>query len=627
MPRLQLVICLAFLLTGHLTSQTVMNRNPVPGQSAGASAAGFSGVALEPGEGASLEVMTPHGHPRAVDFTVREGTQMTVDASPDGKWLVFDLLGHIYKLPVAGGEATCLTQDSGVALNFHPQISPSGNKIAFISDRSGQNNVWVMNSDGSRPLPVTQTEDSRYFDPAWSPDESAIVAVRADSSLNRGWHRRLSSIWLLPLSGAPPRELLAAEKSGRFEQFFAPAFSPDGQYIYFHSARMPFNGRAMYGANFRIRRLQLASGKIEDVHPEMFRPIVETAADQAAWDVHTDYKIYKKDDPAPEIRPEISPDGKLLAFARHLTDKDVNYAGHPYNHRTVLVVRNLETGGERVLLDPIEKDYTDEHIIYQDVQLPRFGWSHDNRFLYLPLKGKLNRVDVATGTTTEIPFVAHVHRVMSEQLQVRYSLGDDREFRVRWLQWPSLSPNKQDLVFVAAGQLWQERLPDGQPHALAESILPAFALTPAWSPDGGRIAFTSWHDIEGGHLWLLDVATHSLTRLTQEAGEYIYPAWSPDGHHIVVTRGPGGTSRNSPRHEGLERLAQGGRMETPRVLAWHGGAPHCRRRQVHAAVGFRTPGSALFSGSRQYGSHEGLSMAVSTRRGPATTYQDHSTPP
>ena len=72
--------------------------------------------------GASSAFMAPKGTPRTIDFTTTEGTLMSVDVLPDGKWIVFDLLGHIYRLPAGGGQAECLTQDSGIALNYHPRF-------------------------------------------------------------------------------------------------------------------------------------------------------------------------------------------------------------------------------------------------------------------------------------------------------------------------------------------------------------------------------------------------------------------------------------------------------------------------------------------------------------------------
>lgn len=98
---------------------------------------------------ATWDATVPRGRTRLIEFTTAEGTWTSVDLSTDGSWIAFDLLGHVYRMPAAGGNAVALTQNSGIASNFHPQISPDGKSIAFISDRAGGDyNLWVMDADG-----------------------------------------------------------------------------------------------------------------------------------------------------------------------------------------------------------------------------------------------------------------------------------------------------------------------------------------------------------------------------------------------------------------------------------------------------------------------------------------------
>ena len=77
----------------------------------------------------------PLGTTRTVSFDVSEGTWMSLDLSPDGQTIVFELLGDLYTLPVAGGTATRLT--SGPAFDSQPRYSPDGKHIVFLSDRGG----------------------------------------------------------------------------------------------------------------------------------------------------------------------------------------------------------------------------------------------------------------------------------------------------------------------------------------------------------------------------------------------------------------------------------------------------------------------------------------------------------
>ena len=90
---------------------------------------------------AKWNVDDPPGEHHDVKIDVKRGTWMAVDVSPDGKQIVFDMLGDIYVIPAEGGEAKALTH--GMAWDEQPRFSPDGKRIAFTSDRAGGDNLWV----------------------------------------------------------------------------------------------------------------------------------------------------------------------------------------------------------------------------------------------------------------------------------------------------------------------------------------------------------------------------------------------------------------------------------------------------------------------------------------------------
>ena len=69
---------------------------------------------------------------RKIEFTTDEATWLSLDGSPDGKKIVFELLGDLYTLPMEGGEAKRLT--SGMAFDSQPRFSPDGKWLAFLSE-------------------------------------------------------------------------------------------------------------------------------------------------------------------------------------------------------------------------------------------------------------------------------------------------------------------------------------------------------------------------------------------------------------------------------------------------------------------------------------------------------------
>ncbi|HZI29938.1 MAG TPA: amidohydrolase family protein [Gemmatimonadaceae bacterium] len=113
---------------------------------------------------------------RIARFTVDEGTWMSLSVSPDGRTVMFDLLGDIYTIPIAGGKATRIL--GGNSMDVHPRFAPDGKRILFVSDRSGSDQLWVANADGSDPVQVSRLTAGSMSFPVWLPDGEFILGAQ-----------------------------------------------------------------------------------------------------------------------------------------------------------------------------------------------------------------------------------------------------------------------------------------------------------------------------------------------------------------------------------------------------------------------------------------------------------------
>ena len=113
---------------------------------------------------------------RSIGFSTDEGTWMSLDVSPDGRTIVFDLVGDLYTMPVGGGAATRITE--GMAFDGQPRFSPDGKSILFVSDRSGYENLWLVDADGKNPRALTKDTKAQYISPEWTPDGDYIVVSK-----------------------------------------------------------------------------------------------------------------------------------------------------------------------------------------------------------------------------------------------------------------------------------------------------------------------------------------------------------------------------------------------------------------------------------------------------------------
>src|SRR5712675_2743341 len=119
---------------------------------------------------------------RKIEFTTDEGTWISLDVSPDGKTIAFELLGDIYTLPIEGGQAKLIS--GGMAFDSQPRFSPDGKWIAFTSDREGSENIWVMHPDGTEVKQVSKDPGAEYSSPSWAPDGSYVYVSKAVFGIN-----------------------------------------------------------------------------------------------------------------------------------------------------------------------------------------------------------------------------------------------------------------------------------------------------------------------------------------------------------------------------------------------------------------------------------------------------------
>ena len=112
---------------------------------------------------------------RHIEFDTDEGTWLSLAVSPRDGTIVFDMLGDLYAVGAAGGPARALTR--GMAFDSQPVFSPDGSELAFISDRSGAENLWVAKPDGSDPRQITNNvTPNEFVSPSFSPDGRYLYA-------------------------------------------------------------------------------------------------------------------------------------------------------------------------------------------------------------------------------------------------------------------------------------------------------------------------------------------------------------------------------------------------------------------------------------------------------------------
>lgn len=476
------------------------------------------------------------------------GTWMNLDVSPDGKTIVFDLLGDLYTMPITGADGTAATNKqypenltSTVSWEMQPRFSPDGRSIAMTSDRTGTNkkagdNLWIIDTDGSSATQVTTETYRLLCNPVWSPDGQYLVGRKhftSRRSLGAGefWMYHRDAV----ASGATAGVQLTKRPNDQ-KDVNEPVFSPDGRYLYYSQDATPgqtfeYDKNSHQGI-YAIKRLDLVKGTTET----LIRG------------------------PGGACRPTPSPDGKSLAFVRRVGAK------------TGLHLFDLQSGAIRLVYDDLERDMQEAWAIHGVYSA--FDFMPDGQSIIIWAKGKIRRIDLASGNAEIIPFRIRDKRVIKPVVRHQVPVGKDH-FDVKMLRDVRVSPSGNQVAYQALGYIYVKTLPDGVPVRLTNQDH-HFEFAPNYSRDGRYIVYTTWSDQELGSIRIAstDPAASENWIVTDTPGHYTHPVFSPDGQSIIFERRGGGQIRSPlwSREQGIYITATRG--GTAKRITPDGGDPH-----------------------------------------------------
>jgi len=432
---------------------------------------------------------------RKVTFTTDEGTWLSLDVSPDGKTIVFELLGDIYTLPMEGGKAKLI--DGGMSFDSQPRFSPDGQWIAFLSDREGRKNVWIMKADGTGAKQVSKDPTNEFASPSWDPTGKYIYVSKTKFGIGP------REIWMYHVDGGTGVQITKSKPSpttprDQRTSDMGVVASPDGRYLYFAQRHRDFSYNSMFPL-WSIKRKDRKTGD-EDT-------IIEQ--------------------PRSAMRPGVSPDGKTLLYVSR------------YETETGLRLRNLETGEDHWVRYPVTRD--DQEAIFSRDLFPGYAFLPGGKEIVYNQDGKIRRLNLESGAESVIPFSAEVSQDLGPKLDFPQKV-DQGPVKVRLIHDPVESPDGKKLAFSAMTHLYTLDLPGGKPQKFDTGKSTAFQ--PAFSPDGKWIAYVSWSS-EGGQLWKIPASGGQPVQLSKSLAVYSSPVFSPDGSRIVLLRGNAYDRENS----------------------------------------------------------------------------------
>ena len=444
-------------------------------------------------------------HPaKTISFETQEATWMSVDVSPDGEWIAFDLLGDLYLLPRSGGDATSLT--SGTEWDTTPRFSPDGKQLAFVSDRGGEPDIWILDLASRSMRQVTHVEGDTqglgiHEGPEWLPGGREIAYV---------WRSNKYEVRIVSLDGASSISILSR---GPFDSVTSIAASPRERLIVAAAGSQPDLSR-LYEEGVRYELLSY------DLSSQREHPLRDSKG--SAVEGH---------------RPRLSPNGRYVAYERRLSHREGE-----------LRLFDLVTSEDRAIAPLGELAAATFSDTTSPERLPGYAFTPDGRQIVIWDEGRLRRIALADGRAEVIPFNVRVVRELAEPIRGKRRV-EDGELQVRAIRWPQLSPDGRSIVFSAIGHLWTAPVNGEPPGRLTTSD--DFEYMPSFSPDGRRLAYVAIpYSARGSRalprLMVMDLDSGVSQQLGTDQGDYL-PSWAPDGSKLAVIRQSHASDGSPPR--------------------------------------------------------------------------------
>ncbi len=435
--------------------------------------------------------------PTTATINVTEGTWMSLDVSPDGESIVFDLLGDIYRIPFAGGEAESLL--GGHAWDIQPRFSPDGSAIAFSSDRAGGENIWIMNLE-SRDMHQVTFEDFRLLNnPSWSPDGDYIAARKhftTSRSLGAG------EIWIYHARGAKGSKgvPVVERPDPTFQKELGePMYAPAGDVIYYSQNSTPGNTFIYHQDSnqevFQIKKVDLETGETSKV----------------------------VGGPGGAVRPTPAPDGIYIAYVKRV------------RALSRLFIMELASGEETMLVDHLDQDMQETWGVQG--MYPNMDWTPDSKQIVYWSDGGLWRVDIDTQEKVNIPFEVKDTRSIYPVPLFSVDVAPS-QFNTKMVRFAQRSPDNKSIVFESIGQLYV-KTGDKEPVPLTREKGNGFEFSPVWSPDSNNIYFLRWDDQELASIEVVSRRGGKSNQLNRERGQYTELSISPDGKTLAYRKLPG----------------------------------------------------------------------------------------